>query len=261
MRSSRSDLWAGLWAFSRLLLRSPWFAVGLVTAPVWSIGIGLTFAIHSPSLLSDHGSLRALSLGAGYFVVTSIVLWNVGHFFRQVREEGVLHSVIVAGGRVELLMLSRGITALPYTALAMALSYSAMVSLLGSSPVLVDPAGAVIAFLLLHALLVSVSLLAGSAFLWIRRPWLVTNLLQFLLPLSSGMVPIELFPEPIRYVVSASPVAHLFELLRRTVTGTESIPLADAQLFLSASLSVVSLLALSMVAMRLSTERMRRTGA
>ncbi len=259
MRSSPSELKAGLWAFSRLLLRSPWFAVGLVTAPIWSMGMGLTFAIHAPSLLTDHGSLRGLSLGAGYFVVTSIVLWNVGHFLRQVRDEGVLHSVVLADGRVEVLMLARGLTSLPYTALAMALSYSVMVALLGSTPTLADPLGAAASFLLLHVVLASVSLLAGSAFLWIRRPWLVTNVIQFLLPMSSGMIPIELFPEQIRSVIAASPVAHAFELLRRTVTGVSSLPLGQAQLLASAAVSAVSLLAVSVLAMRLSTERLRRS--
>ena len=259
MRSSPSDLKAGLWAFSRLLLRSPWFAVGLVTAPIWSMGIGLTFAIHAPSLLTDQGSLRGLSLGAGYFVVTSIVLWNVGHFLRQVRDEGVLHSIVLAGGRVEVLMMARGITSLPYTALAMALSYAVMVTLLGSTPSLTDPLGAAASFLLLHVVLMSISLLAGSAFLWIRRPWIVTNVLQFLLPMSSGMIPVELFPDQIRSVIAASPIAHVFELLRRAVTGTPSLPLGQPQLVASAVISAASLLAVSVLAMRLSTERLRRS--
>jgi ABC-2 type transport system permease protein len=259
MRSSPSDLKAGIWAFSKLLFRSPWFAVGLVTAPVWSMGIGLTFAIHAPSLLADQGSLRGLSLGAGYFVVTSIVLWNVGHFLRQVKEEGVLHSVVLAGGRVEVLMLARGLTSLPYTALAMALSYVVMVLLLGSSPVLVDPLGAAASFLLLHAVLMSISLLAGSAFIWIRRPWIITNVLQFLLPMSSGMIPVELFPEQIRPVIATSPIAHVFELLRRFVTGVPSLHLGQTQLLASAALSTVSLLAASVLAMRFSIERLRRS--
>lgn len=258
MRSLPSELRAFLWAFSMTNRRSTWMLVGMVSSPVWAIGIGLTFAIHSPSVISDGSQARALALGAGYFVVASTVLWNVGSFLVQARDEGTLHACVLSNGRLPVMMLSRGLVSALFTAPAMAASYAAMSTLLGFPPSTVDPIGALAAFLMLHLALVALSMAVGAVFLRIRHAWVVINALQFVLPATSGMIPPELFPEQFRSVVSLSPFAHPFEALRRSVVGTAALPLTGAELVLTSSASVASLLALGLLTLALTEWSLRR---
>lgn len=255
-----SEFRAFLWAFSLTNRRSTWMLMGMVSSPIWAVGVGLTFAIHSPSLIAESVQAKALALGAGYFVAASTVLWNVGNFLVQAKDEGTLHSCMLSSGRLPVMMLSRGIVSAAFTGPALAVSYAAMSALLGFTPSVRDPIGALAAFLELHLALTALSMIVGSIFLRIRNAWAVINALQFLLPATSGMIPPDLFPSDLRSAISLSPFAHVFDGLRRAVVGSPAIPVGDAELVLTSSASVVALLVAGLLALWL-TERYLRARA
>ncbi|MDW8041943.1 MAG: ABC transporter permease [Nitrososphaerota archaeon] len=258
MRSLPSELKAFLWAFSLTNRRSTWMLVGMVSSPVWAIGIGLTFAIHSPSVITEVSQVRALALGAGYFVASSTVLWNVGNFLVQAKDEGTLHSCVLSNGRIPVMMFSRGIVSAAFTGPALAFSYAVVSSLLGFTPSVSNPLGALASFFMLHLALVALSMIVGSIFLRMRHAWIVINALQFLLPATSGMIPPDLFPSDLRPAIALSPFAHVFEVLRRAVVGSPAIPTGDPELTLTSALSVAALIAVGLLTLSITERSLRR---
>lgn len=253
-----ADVWAGL--LNTFRRHEP--LIQILASPLWVLGIALFLASNNLGYLRDPVTrplvLGGLCWGAVTFMMISDKLWIIGHRLEREKRTGVLEQVAASGQSMALHAASTVAVAMAWTLPSTLLALATVFPALGVSPLPRDPALFAFGYLLLELSTSGVSMIYSCFAASLRRPWVATNVVQFTIPVFSGIVPYLYAPEPLKPLILWSPISYPVELLRMGAMGFEGVPLAVQDLVAISAASSAALWILGAGLVELLFKRARR---
>jgi ABC-2 type transport system permease protein len=240
-----------------LLARPASLVMSIISAPLWLAFFVLSLEGYGLSL---RGSTLQLLIWVSYsFSLYSTWLWEFGHGILDEQQEGVLEYVLGSGSSLFKHVLGSGLAFLIYSLLDMVIILASFSLVFGVKPLIINPALLAASIVLASASLLSVASIYSILVAGLRSSWVVTDILQFVLPAIGGLLPSEFSPA-IRVINSNSPLAYPFVLMREGATGINELgtPIMT-QLMLATAFTAI-LLGLSWLFLFMADKRLRRDG-
>jgi ABC-2 type transport system permease protein len=260
MKLRFNDLEAAFWASWKVFVGDLAPRLWLLSNTFWSIGLVAMIAVHSPSLLTDRVMVQSVAWSAALFMGTSSMLWLVGHALVDARETGLMHVHMSSGGSLFGFVAGKAMVVGLYNIVSLTVVVVFTSLLFGAVPSIMNPPLWILGFLLLQVVSAGISGVFATLLIWLKRPWVATNFMQFLLPVSSGMIPYTIAPQPLKLVMLYSPVSYPFELLRRGATGLELLPVDWGELILVSVVATAVLVLLGALALRWGEKKIMARG-
>lgn len=215
-----AELERGLITYARYKV---WLLSDLISWPFWTLFFFLSFLMYSPSLLNSQYHLNAFTWSFFTFIFVSSFMWG-SVFLATSAQEGILEYVLITGASVRNHMLGRAV--ISFLDLAVGGPALLLISVLGF--------GTELRIAYPHLMAVSLAL-AGFFFYFfssilavllvsLRSPWIVINVAQFLIPFTSGAIPVESLPPEIQQIVTGSPFFYVIHPIIASATGSYFFP-------------------------------------
>lgn len=210
-----SELERGLKIYSRYRV---WLVTDLISWPFWTLFFFLSFLVYSPTLLASQYHLNAFTWCFFIFILVSSFMWSAT-FLATSSQEGILEYVLLTGSSIRTHLLGRAVISL--LDLAVGGPALLLISVLGFGTELKIAFPHLMALALIQAMMffyIFSSLLA-VLLISLRSPWIVINVAQFIVPFTSGGIPIEVLPPEIQGVIVYSPFFYIVHPIIASATG------------------------------------------
>ena len=260
MRYRLNEVAASFWAASRVFVGALAPRLWILSNTFWSIGFVALIAVHSPSMLTDPLMVQSIAWSVALMMGTSNMFWLVGHALVDARDIGLLQAHLSSGGSLWGFVAGKAMVVGLYNLLSLNLAVAVTTTLFGTLPAITNPASWSLGFLLLQLASSGISAGYATLLIWLKRPWIATNFMQWLLPISSGMIPYPMAPQPLKLIMLFSPLSYPFELLRRGATGTAFLPLGGDGLITLSLVATLALLLAGLLALEWGERKMVRKG-
>ncbi|MGC8582525.1 MAG: ABC transporter permease [Thermoproteus sp.] len=212
----------------------PLLAIDAVVNALWFASIALAIAWYGADVAQ---TLRYTFWGVMEFLIFSAQTWTAAAFSDYVRN-GVMDYVAASTERLHVYliasMLAASILALPGVLTSIAVYYL----LLGEAPPVAQPYPFAIALVIF---IIASTLISAAVTLWLaalRNPSLAANVIQWVVPISGGMIPPTVMPKGVARWFTLSPLQYVVASLTYSATGTW---LVDPAVTLSIGAIVVAL--------------------
>ncbi|MEM0445328.1 MAG: hypothetical protein QXW50_04840 [Nitrososphaerota archaeon] len=249
-----SELERGLTTYSRYRV---WLLTDLISWPFWTLFFFLSFLVYSPTLLSSQYHMNAFTWCFFVFVFVSSFMWSSTSLATSA-QEGILEYVLLTGSSIRQHLLGRMV--ISFLDLAVGGSVLLLISALGFGTRLsiASPLLMALALIQAAAFFYLFSSILASLLVSLRSPWVVINVAQFLVPFTSGAIPIEVLPPEIQQAIIYSPFFYIVHPIIASATGVYYLP--PETIFLIGGLLTLSLYFLSRVLENLLLKRALRLG-
>ncbi|MCS7145642.1 MAG: hypothetical protein NZ938_02985 [Aigarchaeota archaeon] len=215
-----AEMERGLTTYARYRI---WLFSDLMSWPFWTIFFFLSFLMYSPSLLASQYHLNAFSWAFFTFIFVSSFIWS-SVFLATSAQEGILEYVLLTGSSVRQHMLGRMVISIldvavggPALLLISAVGFGTRLSVAYPALMVVSLAVAGVFFYIFSSIL---AVLLVS----LRSPWIIINVAQFVIPFTSGAIPVEALPPEIQGAVLYSPFFYIIHPIIASATGLFFIP-------------------------------------
>ncbi|WP_188595974.1 hypothetical protein [Thermocladium modestius] len=241
-----------------LLSRPASLVMGMISAPLWLAFFVLSLEGYGLSL---GGLTIQLLIWISYsFSLYSTWLWEFGQGMLDEHQDGVLEYVMGSGSSLFRHVMGSGLALLIYTVLDLAVILASFAAVFRVEPTIMDPAAFFISVVMASLSLLSLASIYAIMVAGLRSSWVVTDVLQFILPAVGGLLPSEFSPA-IRLINEYSPLAYPFVLMRESATGVNELGI-PIQLQLAYSLIFTAImLGAAWLILGKADERLRRTGS
>lgn len=234
-----------------------WLIGDIVQWPFWIIFFFLSVLMYSPASLADKGVVTGFTFSFLAFVFVSSFIWGAASFTQEA-QMGIVENLILSRTPLSSHLLGRlvitSVDILVGSSLLLALSWL----FFGAELVVARPisfAGSlVLAFVFFHFF----TSVMSALLLAVKSPWLVVSLLQFIIPFSSGALPVELLPPEVANIVASSPFFYVIHPIVASATGRYFIP--EQTLFTGAVLTTAFMVATALYVEKLLLRRAVKTG-
>ncbi|GBC70573.1 hypothetical protein HRbin02_00341 [Candidatus Calditenuaceae archaeon HR02] len=215
-----AELEKGLTIYARYKI---WLFSDLISWPFWTIFFFLSFLMYAPSLLSSQYHLNAFTWSFFTFILVSSFMW-ASNFLATSAQAGILEYVIITGCSIREHMLGRSIVSFIDLAVG------------GPLLLLISAAGFGTRLFVAYPHLMFVALVLASAFFYffssmlavllvsLRSPWIIINVAQFIIPFTSGAIPVEVLPAELRSIITYSPFFYIIHPIVASATGQYFLP-------------------------------------
>jgi len=250
---------AEIWRAIRVSFRGFDAFIEVVSSVIFILGITLTIAVQNPSILRDPHGVSGISWGVIVFIMISDKLWILGHSLEREKRGKILENILATNTPIWIHILSQMPAAMIWTLASLAIASLTVFPMLGVNPVPADPLIFIAGYVLSETMASGIALTYSIAAMIMRRPWIATNVLQFVLPVISGMIPYTYAPQYLKEIMSVNPLSYPIEMLRRGATGINYMPI-DPHLMIIYSL--VGIAVIYIIAIALTNHiarRLRRT--
>lgn len=196
-----------------------WLISDIFQWPFWTIFFFLSILMYSPASLSNAAVVKSMAYSFFAFIFVSSFLWSTASLVSEA-QQGIIEQLILAktslryhlvgravitaadifvGGTVLLLlsMLVFGVD----VSVAMPLHFAASIAIAS-------------VFFLLFSAVVSALMLS------VKSPWIVVSMLQFIIPFSSGALPMQLLPQQTAEIITFNPLFYVIHPLVASATGS-----------------------------------------
>ncbi|WP_069806422.1 hypothetical protein [Vulcanisaeta thermophila] len=245
-----AEVWRG---FRVSLSRPTSIIINILTSPLW-----LAFFILT---LRGYGVVRIgafelqLFLWSAYaFALYSSWLWGFGHGIINEGYEGILEYLISSGQGVFLHALGFGVSYSIYTLFDLAALILSFYLIFGLTVTVKYPLILALSIVLAMIQLLMISLIYVLLVIKLRSSWVITDIMQFVMPILGGLIPSEASGY-FRDVNMYSPIAYPFILMRESALGVMEIPIP---LWLQLTYSLITVVSLSVITYLLSGLFVRR---
>ncbi len=249
---------AEIWRVFKLNFRGFDALIEIMASVIFILGITLTIAIQNPSILSSPEGVRGICWGVIVFIMISDKLWIVGHSLERERRNRILENVLATRVLIWVHTVSPALAAMMWTLASLAIASLTVFPMLGVNPLPTDPLVFAAGYILSETMAAGISLIYGIIAMLMRRPWIATNVLQFVLPVISGMIPYSYAPQYLREIMILNPLSYPTEILRRGATGQQYMPIDTASLALYSLAGIAAIYALGMISIGYVVKRLRK---
>ena len=254
-RELSTEVWRGL----RVLFSKPLsIMINIITAPLWLAFFILT--LRGFGVLTLGRFILQLFLWAAYaFALYSSWLWGFGGGIIEEGYEGILESVMSTVNNVFIHIIGWGIAYSIYTLLDLAALVLSFYVVFGITIEVRDPLLFAVSVILASLQLLLISTIYAMLVIRLRSNWVITDIMQFLMPALGGLIP----SEASRYVMMIneySPIAYPFVIMREAALGYPELPIPITYQVLYSVITVVSLLIATTILVRMFDKRLRKEG-
>ena len=254
-RELSAEVWRGL----RLLFSRPSsIVINIVTAPLWLAFFILT--LRGFGVLTLGRQILQLFLWAAYaFALYSSWLWGFGSGIIEESYEGVLENVMSITNDLLTHVVGWGIAYSIYTLLdlvSLVVSFYIMFSLVID---IRDPAIFILSIVLASLQLLFISTIYAMLVIRLRSSWVITDIMQFLMPTLGGLIP----SEANKYVLPIneySPIAYPFVIMRESALGYLELPIPITYQVLYSVITIIALSIITFFLVKLFDKRLRYEG-
>ncbi|MEM0348735.1 MAG: hypothetical protein QXE96_00580 [Candidatus Caldarchaeum sp.] len=249
-----AELSRGLTIYSR---QRTWLLADLIQWPFWIIFFFLAILVYAPSYLGDVEVMKAISYSFFVFIFVSSFMWNATSLPLEA-QMGVVEQLVLTKTPISIHLVSRMVV----TAADIAVGGLALLLLsslfFGADISIAKPLNFAAYLAIAFIFFLFFSSIVSTLLLSVKSPWIVTNILQFVVPFSSGAIPVHLLPPEAAAIVSASPFFYILHPIVASATGLFYLP--EAQLFVGAVAATAMVAVLSVFAEKYLMRRALRTG-
>jgi ABC-2 type transport system permease protein len=249
------EAWRGL----RIVLSRPLLIViNILTAPLWLAFFILTLRGFGVTVLSEQ--VIQLFLWAAYaFTLYSSWLWGFGHGIIEEGYNGVLENLMTVKGSLLGHVVGWGLAYSMYTILDLLALMFSFYLIFNVVIEVHDWVLLVLSILLASLQLLFISTVYAMLVIKLRSSWVVTNIIQFLMPALGGLIPSE-SSKYFLIINEYSPIAYPFVIMRESALGYMEIPLPITyQLTISIS-TVIILFMITYALLRIFDKHLRIEG-
>ena len=253
------ELSAEVWRGLRLLFSKPSsIMINIVTAPLWLAFFILT--LRGFGVLTLGRLTLQLFLWAAYaFALYSSWLWGFGGGIIDEGYEGVLESVMAVRGSLLTHVVGWGIAYSIYTLLDLASLVLSFYVVFGLIIDIRDPVLLAISIVLASLQLLLISAIYAMLVIRLRSNWVVTNIVQFLMPALGGLIPSEA-SKYVMLINEYSPIAYPFVIMREAALGYQEIPIPITYQVIYSVITVTVLFAITALLTKIFDKRLREEG-
>ncbi|MDJ0272237.1 MAG: hypothetical protein QXS96_04485 [Candidatus Caldarchaeum sp.] len=249
-----AELARGLTIYSR---QRTWILADLLQWPFWIIFFFLAILMYAPSFLNDPAVMKTISYGFFVFIFVSSFMWNATSLPLEA-QMGVVEQLVLTKTPISIHLVSRTII----TAADIALGGLALLLLsslfFGADVSIAKPLHFAAYLAIAFIFFLFFSSIVSTLLLSVKSPWIVTNILQFVVPFSSGAIPVHLLPPEAAAVVSASPFFYILHPIVASATGLFYLP--ETQMLVGAVAATIVAAVLSVFAEKRLMRRALKTG-
>ena len=195
-----------------------WIISDIISTPFWIYFFILAFLIYAQHLLNDKIILTNLMWGLFMFFFISSFLW-MGTQIVTVVQQGILENIILTNTRIITHMIGRGIVSVFDVIIGGIILLLMAYFTFNVSLYIADPVFFFIFLLLAIIFSINFATIYAALIIGIRSPWIVTNILQFIIPLFSGAIPLQLFQGSIANTITFSPFYYVIGTVIASATG------------------------------------------
>jgi len=249
------EVWRGL----RLLLSRPsLILINVLTAPLWLAFFILT--LRGFGVLSLGRQILQLFLWAAYaFTLYSSWLWGFGHGLIQESSEGILESLMSITRGLLNHVIGWGIAYAIYSLLDFAALIFSFYIVFGLVLEIRHPLILALSIVLASLELLLISTIYAMLVIRLRSSWVITNIMQFLMPVLGGLIPSET-NKYVTLINEHSPIAYPFVLMRESALGYLEIPIPIPYQLIISLVTVLLLFVMTALLVRLFDRRLRYEG-
>lgn len=195
-----------------------WLISDLISTPFWIIFFFFAIILYVQHFLKNETIIVNLLWGIFMFFFVSGFLW-MGNSIVLVIQQGILENIILTNTSIHTHLLGRVVISfIDVTVGGIALlilgSYIFNVRIY-----IADPLFFIIFLLIAIVFFVFFASVYAALIAAMRSPWIVTNILQFILPFMSGALPIQMFNQSFANVIIFSPFYYIIGTVVSAATG------------------------------------------
>lgn len=250
-----TEVWRGLLLlFSRPLT----ILINILTAPLWLVFFILTLRGFGVESL-DNQVLQLFLWSAYAFTLYSSWLWGFGHGIIEESGEGVLESLMSIKGDLLNHILGWGIAYSIYTLLDLAALALSFYLVFGLVIKVSNPALLVLSIVLASLELLFISSIYAMLVIRLRSSWVITDIVQFLMPLLGGLIPGEA-GKYVMLINEYSPIAYPFVLMRESALGYPELPMPIPYQLIISLVTITTLSVATALIIKIFDRRLRYEG-
>lgn len=195
-----------------------WLISDLISTPFWVIFLFLTIIFYAQYLLNDESAVTSLAWGIFIFILINSFIW-AGNSIVQSVTSGIVEGVILTNTSITIHLLGRCIMSTidslvggTIAVLTSAYIFKASFTIYNIPLFIVS----IIIAIIFNSLFTSVY---ATLIVSLRSPWIVSNIMNFIIPFLSGAIPPQLFPKEIGNILLYSPFYYATGQIESAATG------------------------------------------
>ncbi len=219
-----------LWKSYKIFLISD-----LISTPFWIYFFILAILIYAQHLLNDRFIMTNLMWGLFMFFFISSFMW-LGNSVIIILQQGIMENIILTNTKLSIHIFGRGIISILDTTIGGIIIILMSYFTFKVTLYIADPLFFIIFLILAFLFFIFFSTIYAILIIAVRSPWIITNILQFILPFFSGAIPIQIFQKEIAGIITYSP---LFYIVGPVVASATGYYIMDKYLLLTIALIIV----------------------
>lgn len=186
-------------------------------------------------------------------------MWGFGNGVIEEGYEGILDNVMATVNNLLIHVIGWGIAYSIYTLLDLAALAISFYIVFGLIMDIKDPVLLVISIILASLQLLFISTIYAMLVIRLRSNWVITDIMQFLMPALGGLIPSET-SKYIMIMNEYSLIAYPFIIMREAALGYLELPIPITYQVLYSSITVASLFIITAMLVKVFDKRLREEG-
>ncbi|MGC9136052.1 hypothetical protein [Caldivirga sp.] len=230
----------------------------IISTPLWLAFFILTLRGYGVIKLSSI-DLQLFLWVAYAFSLYTTWLWTFGHGIMDEGYDGVLEYVLAGGEDLLTHFIGWGLSLVTYELMDLVVIAGSFAILFNTRVSLVNPPLLALSLVLVTLELLFISVIYSMLVIKLRSNWVITNIIQFILPTLGGLIPGEV-NNYVEAINKYSPIAYPVILMRESALGINEINVSITTQLAYSLLTIVTLGALAWVIVDITTARLRHSG-
>jgi ABC-2 type transport system permease protein len=210
-----AELGKGLKIYTR---NKVWIISDLISTPFWVIFLFLTLIFYAQYLLNNINVVTSLMWGIFLFIFMNSFMW-AGNSIVQSVESGIIDNIILTNTSLTIHLLGRNITGMIDILISGVIALLTSSYIFGATLSISEPILFFISLIIAVIFYLLFASVYASLIISLRSPWIVTNVMNFVLPFLSGAIPIQLFQKNVADIIIYSPFYYITGQIASAATG------------------------------------------